>query len=194
MAKRETITAPPISDQLLVERARQNDRQAFRQLVQRHEQQVRATVLGMLGPVAEVDDVAQEVFIRFYRALDGFRGEAQLATYLSRIAINLSLNELKRRQRVRKRFLFWQQADTPMPDPVDTSADPSREENRELVHQALQQIDLDYRTVIVLRLLDGYSVKETAEILGIPMGTVASRLARGLDKLKEVMVSWKVME
>lgn len=161
--------------------------------MQRHEQQVRATVLGMLGPVAEADDVAQEVFIRFYRSLDKFRGDAQLTTYLSRIAINLSLNELKRRQRTQKRFLFWQRADIKIPDPVDIHADPERQDRKELVQKALQYIDEDYRAVVVLRMLDGYSVKETAEILHIPMGTVASRLARGLDKLKDVIVKWGVL-
>ena len=147
----------------------------------------------MLGPVAEADDVAQEVFIRFFRALGKFRGDAQLSTYLGRIAINLSLNELKRRQRLQKRFLFWQRSGSGMPDPADEHADPSRTDDQQMVRQALQHIDTDYRSVIVLRLLDGYSVKETAEILDIPMGTVASRLARGLDKLKEVIVKWKVM-
>ncbi len=147
----------------------------------------------MLGPVTEADDVAQEVFIRFFRSLDNFRGDAQLSTYLSRIAINLSLNELKRRQRNQKRFLFWQRSDTRIPDPVDEHADPARMDDQQLVRQALQHIEADYRSVIVLRLLEGYSVKETAEILDVPMGTVASRLARGLDKLKDVIVKWKVM-
>lgn len=147
----------------------------------------------MLGPVEEADDVAQEVFIRFYRSLEQFRGDAQLGTYLSRIAINLSLNELKRRQRMQKRFLFWQRSDMSLPEPADEGMDPSRMDDQQLVRQALQQIDPDYRSVIVLRLLDGYSVKETAEILDIPMGTVASRLARGLDKLKEVIVKWKAL-
>lgn len=172
---------------MLVERAKNNDRQAFRQLVQRHEQQVRATVMGMLGPVAEADDVAQEVFIRFYKALDNFRGDAQVATYLSRIAINLSLNELKRRQRRQKRFLFWQREDQSLPEPADENANPSRMENQEVVHKALQYVEEEFRAVIVLRLLEGYSVKETAELLQIPMGTVASRLTRGLDRLKEVL-------
>lgn len=174
-------------------RAQRNDRQAFQELVQRHEQQVRATVLGMLGPVAEADDVAQEVFIRFFRSLDKFRGDAQLTTYLSRIAINLSLNELKRRQRRQKRFLFWQRSDVTIPDPVDEQADPARRDDQQLVRLALQYIDADYRSVVVLRLLEGYSVKETAEILDIPMGTVGSRLSRGLDKLKQVIVKLEGM-
>lgn len=143
--------------------------------------------MGMLGPVVEADDVAQEVFIRFYQALDNFRGESQVSTYLSRIAINLSLNELKRRQRQQKRFLFWQRGDQHMPDPVDEHTDPQRSEDQEMVHKALQYVEEEFRAVIVLRLLEGYSVKETADLLNIPMGTVASRLARGLDRLKEVL-------
>ncbi|MBK7871041.1 MAG: sigma-70 family RNA polymerase sigma factor [Saprospiraceae bacterium] len=95
------------SDIELVKRAKQGDNAAFRMLVHRHEHQVRSIVIGMLGNTAESDDVAQEVFIRFYRSLGDFRGEAALSTYLSRIAINLSLNEIKRRDTRHKRLAFF---------------------------------------------------------------------------------------
>ncbi len=85
-------------------RAPEGDEEAFRCLVERYEGAVAATVIGMLGPGGEVDDVGQEVFVRFYRALDRFRGDSSLKTYLTRIAINLSLNELKRRRRWLDRF------------------------------------------------------------------------------------------
>ncbi|RMH54101.1 MAG: sigma-70 family RNA polymerase sigma factor, partial [Bacteroidetes bacterium] len=93
-------TASP-SDETLVARARQGDEQAFRNLVERYESTVAATVIGMLGAGPEAEDVGQETFIRFYRALHQFRGEAAVGTYLTRIAINLSLNALKRRRRRR---------------------------------------------------------------------------------------------
>ena len=87
------------NDSELVIQAKRGNQLAFRQLVRRHEQQVRSTVLGMIGDVQEVDDIAQEVFIRFYKSIKQFRGDSALGTYLTRIAINLSLNALKKQKR-----------------------------------------------------------------------------------------------
>ena len=84
--------------------AKTGDDQAFRQLVERYEGQVAATVVGMLGAGAEAEDVGQDVFIRFYESLDKFRGDSAVGTYLTRIAINLSLNAVERRKRMRWRF------------------------------------------------------------------------------------------
>src|SRR6478609_9771025 len=87
------------SDDELVESSRNGDLAAFKTLVIRHEGKVAGVVRSMLGSTPEADDVGQEVFIRFYEALGKFRGESAVATYLTRIAINLSLNEIKRRKR-----------------------------------------------------------------------------------------------
>ncbi|SVD24097.1 uncharacterized protein METZ01_LOCUS376951, partial [marine metagenome] len=78
------------TDTAFIDRAREGDETAFRVLVERYEPQVAATVVGMLGPGDEADDVGQETFVRFYRALAKFRGDAALGTYLTRIAMNLS--------------------------------------------------------------------------------------------------------
>jgi hypothetical protein len=91
-------------DSQLIAAARDGDPRAFANLVERYENKIARTVIAMLGDSAEADDVGQETFIRFYRSLDSFREESALGTYLTRIAINLSLNELKRRKR---RGLFF---------------------------------------------------------------------------------------
>ena len=93
------------SDEELLRSARAGDEEAFRSLVERYEHKVAATVIGMLGPGDEADDVGQETFIRFYRAMGNYRGEARLGTYITRIAINLSLKALKRRRTWVKRFV-----------------------------------------------------------------------------------------
>ena len=85
-----------VPDLELVERARAGDDGAFRVLVERYESQVAGTVVGMLGRCPEADDVGQETFIRFYKGLAGYKATASVGTYITRIAINLSLNELKR--------------------------------------------------------------------------------------------------
>ena len=92
---------PP--DEELLARAGNGDHGAFRMLVERYEGRVAATVIGMLGPGQEADDVGQETFIRLYESLDTFRGDAKLSTYITRIAINQSLKALRRRKRWTRR-------------------------------------------------------------------------------------------
>jgi RNA polymerase sigma-70 factor (ECF subfamily) len=174
-----------LTDEELVQAARDGDEDAFRELVERFEPVVAATVIGMLGDCAEAEDVGQETFIRFYRGLKSFRGESSVKTYLTRIAMNLSLNELKRRKKRRLRF-----TEKPVEDHrgiVDRRRGPGEDVDKELVWMAIGQLDQKFRSVVVLRLIDGYSTGETAEILGLPAGTVLSRLARGQKKLKEIL-------
>lgn len=171
-------------DQALLDRARNGDNTAFRELVKKYESTVAAAVYGMLGRCPAADDVGQETFIRFYQSMHRFRGDARISTYLTRIAINLSLNELKRRKRKFSLFVS-DTAEKPMDIP-DTSIT-EYDGEKELVHAAVQKLDLKFRTVVVLRIMEGYSTRETAEILGLPQGTVLSRLARAQKKLKELL-------
>ena len=172
------------SDIELIALSKKGNMLAFRQLVERHQTQVRSTVVGMLGDTPEAKDVSQEVFIRFFRTLEKFREESALSTYLVRIAINLCLNELKKRKR-KNTWLGSLKNDSPAFELADESEDPSRADMKDLLRKALKTLDPEFRTVVVLRLVDGYSVKETAEILNLPEGTVASRLARAQKKLKD---------
>lgn len=139
----------------------------------------------MLGYCPETEDIGQETFIRFYQSLDKFRGEASIGTFLTRIAINLSLNEIKRRQRRRK--LFFSNSDEKIEDIPSTDSNPKNKEMKEIVQMGLQKLEPKLRSIIVLRLIDGYSTKETAKILNLPLGTVLSRLAKAQMKLKEII-------
>jgi RNA polymerase sigma-70 factor (ECF subfamily) len=174
-----------IPDGDLLERARKGDHAAFRALVDRYEHVVAATVIGMLGSGAEAEDVGQETFIRFYAALNRFRGEASLKTYLTRIAINQSLNAIKRRKRFLSRHVEGELMDT---IELDSGAGPAdraeSREVREVVGNAIERLAPKQRAVVTLRLIDGYSTRETAEILGVPEGTVLSRLSRALKILQ----------
>ncbi|HLA64806.1 MAG TPA: RNA polymerase sigma factor [Rhodothermales bacterium] len=177
--------APP-ADDVLVGRARGGDRRAAHALVERYEGRVAATVVGMLGPGPEAEDVGQEVFVRFFGALDHFRGDAAVGTYLTRIAINQSLKALKKRQGFLRRFV--RPADPNTFDAPDPDATPDHtldaRERAALVHRALDRLSPAHRAVVVLRMLDGQSTRETAAALGVPEGTVMSRLARALHELE----------
>lgn len=173
-----------VSDSVLMKRAQQGDEAAFATLVTKYEPAIAATVVGMLGRCAEARDVGQQVFIRFYRSMDKFRGDASVKTYLTRIAINLALNEIKRRKRQSERYTSMDDAHG-LASP--NSADVEDAEKRRIVQGAIEQLDERFRTVVVLRMMNGYSVKETAELLDLPSGTVLSRLSRAQTKLAEIL-------
>ena len=142
-------------------------------------------MIGILGVGPEAEDIGQEVFLRFYQSLGKFRGESSVGTYLSRIAINLAINELRRR-RYRKKF-FSLRANKGMANSTSIEDKQPQQDIKNMVRQALQQLEPKSRSVIVLRLINGYSSQETADILGLPLGTVLSRLARAQMKLKKIL-------
>lgn len=181
---------PSHTDTELIEQARQGSHQAFKLLVERYQDQVAGVAIGMLGKTAEAEDAGQETFIRFYRSLTSFRSEASLGTYLTRIAINLCLDALKRRKK-RRNEMSVQEAGPEMLRLGSEEAQ-ARWEAREIVYRALDKLDAKSRSVILLRMIEGYSTKETAEILQVPTGTVLSRLQRGQGKLRAAL--GKLME
>lgn len=177
------------TDEELLRISRKGDVAAFGELVRRYESKVAATVVGMLGRGNEADDVGQETFIRFYNALESFREEAAIGTYITRIAINLSLNELRRRKR--RRLLFRaMDPDNEVEEPaIEGSSD--RFEKKEIIERAMKTLNPKFRAVVTLRLIEGYSTEETARILRVPVGTVLSRLLRAQKKLQAVLHNYK---
>ena len=170
----------------LVRASLDGDKLAFGEIVNRYRKMVARTVKGMLGDSVFAEDIGQEVFIKLYHSLSEFRGEAKLATYIQKIAVNLTLNEMKRR----KRFfsMFSQKGDDEIYE-FDV-ADHDHEEKRdakEIVNKALMKLDPKFRTVVTMRMLQGYSTKETAEMLELPLGTVLSRLSRAQEQLKKIL-------
>ncbi len=173
------------TDAQLIKEARAGNELAFKTLVERYESKVAGVVIGMLGRTVEADDAGQETFIRFYRSLEKFRQESGVGTYLTRIAVNVSLDYLRKNKRRFKEVSSEEAA--PELLRLQDGDFQARAEARELVYKALERLRPDYRSVIVLRMLEGYSTKETAEMLEIPLGTVLSRLQRGQKKLKSIL-------
>ncbi len=167
----------------LVKSAADGDQDSFKELVKILEPTVASTVIGMLGNCQEAADVGQETFIRFYKALKKFRGDSDVKTYVTRIAINLSLNEIKRQKR--KRILY--SVDSDMADKGSEDSNFKKQEIMGLVEFALSKLKPKFRSVVVLRLIDGYSVKETGKILGIAEGTVLSRFARAQKRMRKIL-------
>ncbi|MBC7287768.1 MAG: sigma-70 family RNA polymerase sigma factor [Armatimonadetes bacterium] len=176
-------------DRRLVEAARHGDGRAYCELVERYHARVYGIIYRMCGP-QDAEDLTQDVFVRALHALRRFQfqGHASFRTWLYRIAVNSAINELRRRGRANANC-------GPSLDELDSSESGAterilpdysyaphvlieREELRRAVHETLRQLPANHRAVIVLVDLEGLPYEEAAQILGCPLGTVKSRLAR----------------
>ncbi len=176
----------PNSELVLITALKRGEERAYAEVLNLHKRQIAKTVRGMLGAVPEAEDVGQEVFIRFFRNIQNFKGQAKISTYLTRIAINLSLNELDRRKRKWKLFYSGDYLEEKIQN--SSMSDPSETDYRiELLRRAILVLDDKYREVIVLRTTQDYSFKEIATVLEIPISTVLTRYSRGQKKLTELL-------
>lgn len=177
------------NDQQLVQRVQKGDKSAFDLLVLKYQHRVLKLVGRFVSDAAEAEDVAQEAFIKAYRALPAFRGDSAFYTWLYRIAINTAKNALvsNRRRPVDfdldmqdpdqyERHARLKEADTP--EGVLLT-----DEIRVVVEKALEQLPEDLRTAIVLRELEGLSYEEIAEAMDCPVGTVRSRIFRAREAI-----------
>jgi RNA polymerase sigma-70 factor (ECF subfamily) len=183
-------------DLALVSRARAGDAGAFRSLVVRHQRKVYAVALGIVKDPDLAWDVAQEAFVRIHAHLGDFKGESSFSTWALRIASHLSI-DLLRKERSAQRTAMDDVRETDLEDAADgvlattLAADPQRGVlRRELlgkIQAALAQIPDAHRTILVLRELEGLSYEELAERLGIPKGTVMSRLFHARKKMQALL-------
>jgi RNA polymerase sigma-70 factor, ECF subfamily len=172
------VTSPyaDVDDAALLRAHVAGDRHAFAELVRRHRDRLWAVAVRTLGDREEAADALQDALISAYRAAERFRGESAVTTWLHRIVVNACLDRARRRQA---------RPTVPLPE-VETAARAATEPDRDtglVVRAALAQLPPDQRAAIVLLDLEGYSVAEIAEILGIAEGTVKSRCARGRARL-----------
>jgi RNA polymerase sigma-70 factor (ECF subfamily) len=177
------------NDQQLVQRVQKGDKSAFDLLVLKYQHRVLKLVGRFVNDAAEAQDVAQEAFLKAYRALPSFRGDSAFYTWLYRIAINTAKNTLVSNRRRPVDF----DLDLQDPDQYDRHAKlkdvatPERvmltEEIREVVERAMQQLPEDLRTAIVLREIEGLSYEEIAEAMDCPVGTVRSRIFRAREAI-----------
>jgi RNA polymerase sigma-70 factor (ECF subfamily) len=177
------------SDQQLVERVQAGEKAAFDLLVRKYQHRVLKLVGRFVSDAAEAEDVAQEAFLKAYRALASFRGDSAFYTWLYRIAINTAKNALVSNRRRPVDF----DLDLQDPEQYDRHAKLKdadtpegvllTEEIREVVEKAMEQLPEDLRTAIVLRELEGLSYEEIAEAMDCPVGTVRSRIFRAREAI-----------
>jgi RNA polymerase sigma-70 factor, ECF subfamily len=185
------------SDLSLVRRVQRGERGAYDLLVLKYQHKVVKLVMRYLRNPADAEDVAQEAFVKAYRALPQFRGDSAFYTWLYRIAINTAKNALAARDRSPVSYELDLQNHDDSPDMVSRLKDPETpeglaltEEIRDTVNHAIEELPEDLRTAIVLRELEGMSYEEIAASMDCPVGTVRSRIFRAREaidrRLREV--------
>ena len=161
----------------LIRRSKGGSREAFGQLVSRYQVPVYRVVRGILGSPSESEDIAQEVFLKAYANLAKFRGESGFFTWLYRIAVNEALRARKRRTFANADAL--PEVEAPPPAPLEEDAP-----TLATLEKLLRKLSDEFRSIVVLRDIEGLTYSEIAETLEIPIGTVESRLFRARQELR----------
>lgn len=171
----------------LAQSARAGDTRAFDALVQRHQGSVMANCRYLTRSPSDVEDLAQDVFVKAYFALPRFEGRAQFGTWLRRIKINHCLNFIEKRRG--KRFVDIDDKDAPVPDKLREQktgeGEVQRQEMRDQIEQILDEMPETLRVPLVMRELDLLSYQEIADTLGLGLSAVKMRIKRGREYFRE---------
>lgn len=164
--------------------SRKSRAEAFEELAAEQEKRVYAVCLHMMGNRDDAMDCAQESMLRAFRGYSSFRGEARASTWLIRIAMNVCLDELRKRKKVVSLDQMRENVGFDPPDPGKGIYEKLEEKERKrLLREGLKQMPDEARALIVLRDMEGMAYDEIAVLLSLPLGTVKSRISRAREKL-----------
>ncbi|WP_413110979.1 RNA polymerase sigma factor RpoE [Thaumasiovibrio sp. DFM-14] len=180
-----------LTDKVLIERVQQGDKQAFNLLVQKYQNKVCNLVARYVSNSGDVPDVAQEAFIKAYRALPGFRGESAFYTWLYRIAVNTAKNYLVAQSRrppasdIDAEDAEYYENGSALKEISNPENQMLSEEIKQVVFNTIDNLPDDLKTAITLRELDGLSYEEIATVMDCPVGTVRSRIFRAREAVEK---------
>lgn len=181
-----------MDETVLIQKSQQGDVDAFEQLLLQYEKKVYTIAYKYMGNHEDASDLAQEALIKAYQSIGSFRGESSFGTWLGRITANKCLDELRRRKRIQVTSLDDEveleegSVQRELAAPGDTPEEHTmRQETVQYVQSMLNTMREEYRIVLVMRELEGYSYEEIAQQLSCSLGTVKSRISRARNYLKE---------
>lgn len=171
----------------VVEAVREGDRFAFAELVRRHEQWVRGVIFGVLGDPDRTEEVSQQAWLVFWQRIGELRDVKRWRPWLYRLARNAALDAGRQTSRQKRNTLQWKQEamSSPGPESAETSLD--RSERHAEVLNAIRSLPALYREPFVLRHVDGWSYRQIAEVMEMPVDSVETRLVRARRLLRECL-------
>jgi len=186
-----------MNDSELIKLILNGDRDRFRILVEQHQQMVFRTCMGFVHNREDAEDLAQDVFVQAYRSLSGFKGESAFSTWIYRIAVNASLNKIRKSSRnsvfQRLDALFGQDRNKELSLPLDSPENPEeiliKEEYAVWIRKALDSLPDNQKTAVILSKYDDLPQKEIAEIMNLTEGAVVALLPRAKKNLREKLSS-----
>lgn len=191
------MTRLTAEDARFIAALRRRDERAFSRLVLRYQDRVFNVTYRLLGSEEEARDVSQEVFVSIFQKIDKFRGDSKLSTWIYRVATNHAKNRLKylSRRHDRDQTSFDDMTNQPTSGRISASI-PRPDQQAEghrleiFIQEQLRALDDDQREVVVLRDIEGLTYDEIAEVTGLNLGTIKSRLHRGRLRLKTALDAW----
>lgn len=184
----------PENEKILLDRCCTGDAAAFEALISSYQKKVYNIAYRMLGNIDDASEIAQEVFIKIFRSIRQFKGEAAFSTWVYKIAVNMCLDELRKRKKSRSVYIdeavrledgeVEKQIPGEMPSPEEMT---EKNELRGIVENAIKLLDEKHRCVVVLRDIQGMSYEEIAQILNCPLGTIKSRINRARAALRDIL-------
>ena len=178
-------------DHRLIAASLEGDTAAFGELVRRYQDRLYNTVYRLLDNADDAQDVVQDAFLNAYQSLEGFKGDSQFFTWLYRIAVNTAISH-KRKQRLTLSIDGGRNGEGRV-EPLDAS-DSSRPEHgleraeeERRVQRALNRLSAEHRAVLIMKDMEGQKYEMMAEVLGVPIGTIRSRLHRARTELRELL-------
>jgi len=176
------------NDLQLIQQFQQGDVKAFETLVNRYKQHVANIIYSVLGRSSEVEDLAQEVFIKMYHSLKHLTLRTNFSSWLYRVTVNLCIDEI-RKKKLRRFFSLetvpGKELDAWQHRPDEGLMALEQKEMSEIIDNAISQLKPEHRIVIVLRDIEGISQEEISEVLKLPIGTVKSRIFRAREELRK---------
>jgi RNA polymerase sigma-70 factor (ECF subfamily) len=174
-----------MTDEQIVERVRSGETRHFEQLVSRYQDAVYGMARRFVGDAADAEDLAQEAFLRTFRGLESFKGDAKFSTWLYRIAWNLCADALRRARRPGRTATSLDDAGDVVDEREDVAQGLLDTEEKRRVRRAIDGLDEIYRAVVVLLYDQKLSYEQIAAVLGVPVKTVETRLYRARRQLRE---------
>lgn len=190
-----------VAEAELIQASRQGNLEAFEQLILLHEKRVYTIAYKYMGNHEDASDMAQEALIKAYQSIRSFRGDAAFGTWLGKITANCCLDELRKRKKMQVSSLddtldleegsVKKEIEAPMITPEEHAV---QQETVQYMQQLIDEMKEEYRLVIILRELEGYSYEEIAQLLSCSLGTVKSRISRARSYLKDRILADKKLE